>query len=63
MKWNELDSIENVGNGFALMKDEQKMYFGEFIDNDFLVYGDEGSWCYHFYPDEKYYYLKLEIVQ
>lgn len=63
MKWYELENIENVGNGFALLKDEQKMYFGEFIDNDFLVYGDEESWRYHFYPDEKYYYVKLEIVQ
>lgn len=63
MKWKVLDDIEEVGNGYAMLKDEQKIYFGEFIDSYFLVYGDEESWWYHFSPGIKYQYVKLEVVE
>ena len=63
MKWNDLNRLENMCNGYAMLKDEEKIYFGEFIDNDFLVIEPDESWVYHFSDGVKYQYVLMEIVQ
>ena len=63
MKWNDLNRLENMSNGYAMLKDEEKIYFGEFIDNDFLVIEPDVSWVYHFSDGVKYQYVLMEVVQ